>query len=435
MTSKTEILQALQFTGVYPKNPINSTGSARETITWQFAGTAAPTDFDLSYTGWTSFAAAEKSAFEVVLAHIETFLNVDFVEVAGDSDPDLNVGKVTLPGPTTGTGGYSFSSIGATIVEWDAFVVYDNTLDLSLGAQTSLLLHEMGHALGLKHPFSEPALPAGEDSHKYSVMAYDANPDNGQRSDAMMLYDTYALQDIWGAAGYLTGNTSYTGSRTDTVDTIWDTGGTDTFNAATRTGAVTLDLRQGEFSTFDSYPDVVIAYGVEIENAKGGSGSDTITGNMLDNLLLGRSGNDTLDSGGGDDRIRGGNGRDELIGRDGRDRLWGQNDDDTLSGGDGRDVLKGGSGNDTLNGDGGNDRLSGNQGADRFVFALHGDRDRISDFEDDLDQIQFIGLGAVSDVLAVASEVGGAVVFDFGGGDRLTVFNTTLVEVSDDIVI
>ncbi len=445
MTSQADIIEAMQFTFFHPFDPINTTGSGRETITWQFAGTSEPADLptDTTYSGWTAFEAAEKAAFKAVLAHIETFLNVDFVEVSSSSDPDLNVGKVTFPGTTAGYGGINYNFSGTTILSLDSYVLYDNSLDLSLDAYTNLLLHEMGHALGLKHPFSSPTLPAGEDSNKYTVMSYTENPDNGEFSDAMMLYDVLALQDIWGAADYHTGNSRYTGSRTDTVDTVWDTGGTDIFDAGAKTTDVTLDLRQGHFSMFGTYDDVVIAYGTKIENAKGGSGDDTIIGNTLANELNGGTGNDTLRGGGKGDTLKGGAGRDILDGGKGNDTLIGGGRGDTLKGGSGKDALRGdagndklrgGNGDDTLKGQAGNDKLWGNGGADRFVFGDGGGKDTIKDFQNNVDEIKITGHGSKSSILSKASNVSGDVVIDFGGGDILTILNTTVVEITDDIL-
>lgn len=445
MTTKTEILEAMQFSYINDKDPLNTSGNSRYTITYQYAGTSAPVDpaTNTVFSGWTNFTSGEKTAFEAALTHIESFLNVDFVEVSGSTDPDLDVGKVTLPGSTTGQGGNSISYFGSSISRWDAFVVYDNTEDLTADAQMNLLLHELGHALGLKHPFSTPALPAAEDSNKYSSMSYTDNPDNGMRSDALMLYDVYALQDIWGSVAYNTGDTTYTGSRTNTVDTVWDTGGTDHFDASALSTAVALDLHEGAFSTFGSYPDVVIAYGTKIEKATGGSAADTLTGNALANVLSGKGGNDAIKAGSGADSLKGGGGRDILNGQNGGDTLWGdqgydklygQNQNDTLYGGKGNDALFGGKGQDVLKGQAGNDKLTGGGGADRFVFARNGDKDRIRDFTNDVDEIKITGLGNKSQVLARASEISGDVVFDFGGGDVLTVLNTTIGQISDDIL-
>lgn len=427
MTPKSDILLALQFAHIVDKDPMNTTGDPRTTITWQYAGTSEPGDFPYKdvFSGWDIFAKAEEAAIETALAQIETFLNVDFVRVTGSIDPDLNIASVDIPGATAGYGGNAISFIGTEIVSYDSFVAFDNTLDLSSGGQFNLLLHELGHALGLKHPFSDPILPASEDNNKYTVMSYSANPDNAQLSDAMMLFDVYALQDIWGGATFQEGDSIYSGPRTKTVDTIWDTGGIDTFDASTKVNGVRLDLREGAFSVFDTYEDVVIAYGTQIENATGGAGADYITGNALRNVLKGMDGNDLITAGAKGDVLRGGKGNDILKGQGGRDKLFGEG---------GRDTLKGGRGNDVLNGQNGNDKLIGNQGADRFVFSKNGDKDIIRDFENDVDMIKITGLGTVEQILDKATEISGNVVFDFGNGDMLTVLNTTIIEVSDDLL-
>jgi len=103
-------------------------------------------------------------------------------------------------------------------------------------------------------------------------------------------------------------------------------------------------------------------------------------------LVLGRDGDDVIDSGsgddhlegeGGDDTLRGGPGADLLYGRFGDDRLDGGPGDDLLEGGRGDDRLVGGTGDDTLNGGLGSDRLSGGPGNDRLT-SVDGRRDRVS---------------------------------------------------------
>ena len=415
---------------------LNSTGSARYTFTYQFATTSAPADLPTSstYDGWTALSAAEKAAVEEAMAHIETFLNIDFVEVPGGADPDLNVGKVTLPGSTAGFGGMSFSSFGSTISRYDAYVVYDNTIDLTLG-QEALILHELGHALGLKHPFSAPVVPAGTDSNKFTIMSYTDNPDTGANAEVMMHYDILGLQDIWGAAAFNEGNTTYTGPRGVAVDTVWDSGGTDTFSAAGRTNAVTLDLREGAFSRFGTIDDVVIAYGVGIENAVGGRGGDRLTGNDLANTLKGALGADAILAGLGADVVRGGVGRDLLRGQGGNDRLNGDGGNDRLFGDLGRDVLKGAGGNDRLDGGKGNDTSTGGAGKDVFLFRAGGGKDKITDFQNDTDTLKFIGLGTLAEVQGAAAKVGANVVFTFDTGDTLTLLDARLGQVLDDILV
>ena len=118
---------------------------------------------------------------------------------------------------------------------------------------------------------------------------------------------------------------------------------------------------------------------------------------------------------------------------------------DRIRGGDGNDRLFGGAGDDRLFGDGGRDRLdggaqddvlSGGPGADTFVFRAGADT--ITDFRDDVDTIRLgdgFGLASVSQALAMGEEVGRDVVFDFAGGETLTVRGTSLAALADDLVV
>ena len=229
-----------------------------------------------------------------------------------------------------------------------------------------------------------------------------------------------------------------------------------------------------------------------LEAFRGGDGDDRVE--AVDARVRHR-----FEGGGGDDDLRGAGGDDELVGGSGDDRLYGRDGDDTLTGGTGADRLDGGRGTDTasyreaaarvvvdlrdadnegeaagdrfdevenlegsrhgdllfgddaanrLFGAGGNDRLYGRKGddvlkggtgADVFVFARNGDRDRVIDFENDLDTIQidrdFAGVSTAADALARARQVGADVVFDFGGGDVLTVEGVTKGQLVNDLVV
>ena len=431
MPSQSQIIEAMQFDMMFALDPINGTGAPRYQITYQFEA-SAPSDVT-GYSGWSAWSTAEKDALRDAIAHIETFLNVDFVEVTGQADADLALGLVSLPGSTAGMGGLGISMSGNTITRYDGFVVFDKTLDLT--TNTNLILHELGHALGLDHTFEGVPLPVAYDNNHYSVMSYTGDPISGGYNDAMMLYDLLALQDIWGAADYNTGNSTYTGPRTDTVDVIWDTGGKDTFDASARTNAVTLDLRAGEFSTFGAYEDVAIAYGVRIENATGGSGDDTLVGNGATNVLNGKGGADTIKGGRGGDELYGGASSDTLKGGGGKDTLKGGSGGDTLAGGGSKDDVYGGGGRDTLEGGSGSDNLWGQAGADTFRFLAGADRDIVRDFTDDVDTLLIVGMGNKAQVLAAADEAKGHVTFDFGGGDVLVVKNMTLDALENDLSV
>ncbi|MHA3976635.1 M10 family metallopeptidase C-terminal domain-containing protein [Halovulum sp. GXIMD14794] len=418
MLSQTEIIDGMQFTGINARNPINLTGAAPYVMTYQFADGIEPPDFWQNYFGWTPMSSAEKEAVRDALAHIETLINVDFVEVSGDFDPDMNFGKVSLGATTAGEGGSSYAWDGTnTITAYDAFAVFDNGIDIT--TDFSLILHEIGHALGLKHSFSAPTIPAEFENNKYTVMSYTANPDNGVDSTAMQLFDILALQDIWGAAENEAGDTTYSSPRNDTVDSIWDTGGTDVFDLSATSHGVEIDLREGAYSRFGTtHEDVSIAFGAVIENASGGSGRDVLIGNRSDNTLAGNSGNDILKGRGSNDSLNGGAGN------------------DILKGGSRADVLNGGAGNDKLFGQRGQDRMIGGEGSDKFVFGTGKGRDIIEDFEDDIDAVVLkkFGFANADEALALSSQQGDDLVFTFGGGDRLTVLNTSSAEIMDDLI-
>ncbi|WP_370570932.1 matrixin family metalloprotease [Phaeobacter sp. SYSU ZJ3003] len=187
MLSQAEIIKALQFARFYDSDPLNSTGAPRLEITYQYAGTQQPGDLptDTTYSGWRDFTTAEKANFEAALAHIESFLNVEFTEVSGEDDPDINVGAVTLSGNTSGYGGYGVSYYDTTITEWDGFVVFDESRDLSSADAMNLLLHELGHAMGLRHtrPGRQPAGGIRQQPLFHHVLHYQPDQRPGQRCD------------------------------------------------------------------------------------------------------------------------------------------------------------------------------------------------------------------------------------------------------------
>ncbi|NEO90632.1 MAG: calcium-binding protein [Moorea sp. SIO3G5] len=114
----------------------------------------------------------------------------------------------------------------------------------------------------------------------------------------------------------------------------------------------------------------------------GGSGNDTLNGGSQDDTLKGRAGDDILNGRGGNDRLEGEEDSDVLNGGEGNDTLIGGSGNDVLTGGPGpsfglslfevkqtsdHDFLDGGTGNDTLNGADGNDVLKGGAGDDSLL--------------------------------------------------------------------
>jgi len=220
-------------------------------------------------------------------------------------------------------------------------------------------LHEIGHSLGLSHPGSYNAGGTGtityaanaeflQDTRRYTVMSYFDADEDGSGTDHFgsdgllhyaqtpMLYDVAAIQAIYGAdLTTRSGNTTYgfnnnTGlnvydftKNTNPILTIWDGGGIDTLDLSGFSGTQRIDLNAGAYSDVGGYMtnNLAIAYNVTIENAIGGSGSDTITGNDANNKLNGGPGNDILFGGNGSDILHGGPGNDLLNGGPGADQF------------------------------------------------------------------------------------------------------------------
>jgi Ca2+-binding RTX toxin-like protein len=104
-----------------------------------------------------------------------------------------------------------------------------------------------------------------------------------------------------------------------------------------------LTVEGGAGGGTDEVRSIAATYtlGTNVENLTFiGSGDFTGTGNVLDNVITGGSGNDLLSGAAGNDAINGGAGNDTLNGDAGND---------ALNGGAGNDTINGGLGNDTIN--------------------------------------------------------------------------------------
>ncbi|WP_157961952.1 M10 family metallopeptidase C-terminal domain-containing protein [Acuticoccus kandeliae] len=266
------------------------------------------------------------------------------------------------------------------------------------------VLHEIAHALGLKHPDEAGPfgrLPSDIDGSEFSVMSNRAYPDADPAAglgidpsgyaETYMVYDIAALQHLYGANYSDRGDDRYVFNPATRVmqRTIWDGGGHDTYDFSRYITPVTIDLRPGRWSTTGQEAQLnrtealgtgataILANGAVhnallheeswrsgIEDARGGSAGDTITGNRLANTLDGRDGNDAIHAAEGPDTLAGGPGADTLSGGGGSDSMDGGEDADTLDGGSGDDTLAGGPGGDSLSGDGGSDSIDGGEDAD-----------------------------------------------------------------------
>ena len=260
-------------------------------------------------------------------------------------------------------------------------------------------IHEIGHAIGLSHPFDGSSftgntLSSSLDVMRNTVMSYTSFDRNravsfntyadltaanngtvlnnydyqnldsisigagnyfGASSDAIyaatpMVYDIATADHMYNSSGFTgdtrTGDNTYKyADKVMAIHTIVDGGGTDTIDASAVTNAdrsSTINLTPGAFSSIATYTraqqladvetaggataksnvesyfatldaladtgdaiytgqeNVAIAHYSLIENAIGGAGNDTITGNYANNRITGGGGNDTIDGGDGE---------------------------------------------------------------------------------------------------------------------------------------
>jgi len=250
------------------------------------------------------------------------------------------------------------SDVGGDAWFRNAGGMYDNPVLGNYAYHT--FMHELGHALGLEHPH-ESGMPLARDSMEYTVMSYrsyiGASTSSGYTNEtwsyaqSLMMLDIAAVQQMYGA-NFTTysGSTTYEWSPTtgemfiDGVGqgtpggnkifrTVWDGGGTDTYDFSNYGTNLKIDLRPGEWTTTSTaqlanltWSGTKLAIGnianallyngdvrSLIENAIGGTGQDTITGNQADNVLDGGAGNDTITGGIGNDVLIGGADSDTVI--------------------------------------------------------------------------------------------------------------------------
>lgn len=198
--------------------------------------------------------------------------------------------------------------------------------------------HELGHGLGLEHPFSDkdekPELADyGENWSNYTVMSNNSaslsdNEEEDVRPVSLMVDDVTAIQSLYGA-NYATrsGDTTYGFNSNTERDhlslktaedkptfTVWDGGGWDTLDFSKFSQNQTINLNAGSFSQVGGLlNNVSIAHGVTIEEAKGGKGKNILIGNNAFNVLRGGPNSDILFGGSGGAQMWGGKGANTFV--------------------------------------------------------------------------------------------------------------------------
>jgi hypothetical protein len=213
-------------------------------------------------TGQEGFTLAQQVAARTAFDYISKLTGIQFVETVNGTDAQIHLCNTDLQGSNV-TGlcswhsSYTYSGTNVVSYEADAYVYLDNVEWFSQnhnlnpgGYGYETLLHELGHALGLKHPFDDSIhLPASQDNTNNTLMSYTSV---GGAHSTYSQYDIAALNWLYGTDGLggALGINSTTGARY-----LTGTSGTDTL-----TGTAANDTLEG-----DGGNDMI----------DGGSGTDT----------------------------------------------------------------------------------------------------------------------------------------------------------------
>ena len=176
----------------------------------------------------------------------------------------------------------------------------------------------------------------------------------------------------------------------------------------------------------------IVSGGSERDVIKTYGGADEINGDGGDDVILSGDGHDIVYGGDNDDVIKTGLGNDTVYGGEGNDIIYGWRGDDELYGGAGDDVIRGDFDGDIIEGGAGNDRLVGAPGRDTFIFRDGFEEDRILDFTDRSDLLDFsqhTGVGSIDDLSI--TQVSTNVVITDGLGGRVVLADTDIADISE----
>ncbi|MBI5275333.1 MAG: M10 family metallopeptidase C-terminal domain-containing protein [Burkholderiales bacterium] len=271
--------------------------------------------------GFSQFTTAQKEAVRSILSKLQAELNIKFVEV---SDSYSSYGEMRFGNnEQLYSVGYAWVPNAGGDVEGDVWIdsLTPSNMNPTVGSYAyATLVHEIGHALGLKHPGNynagtiaqdEPGnyLGTAEDNTNYTIMSY-YDAAGGQPRDWFAMYDLLALKKLYGAdTTYNAGNTvhAFTNASGTKLSIIDDAAGSDTIDLSAVTVGATVDMRPGTFSSVGknglqgAVNNVSIDTATTIENLIGTSGNDVVLGNEAANRFTLGQGNNTADGNGGID--------------------------------------------------------------------------------------------------------------------------------------
>ena len=276
-TIKTTDLSHINYSGV-----ITTDALLDNSVNWNYLN---PTRTVLYYTFDTKnfddpklhssveiFNTTQQMATIEILQYVYSITGIKFEKVASGKNADIHFANTDLNGTSvTGLTNkiYSYTSSNNIVIKYtaDAYIYLDDVQwAKENGTPTAetrgyeTLLHEIGHALGLKHPFETPNKLAKDlDNTNNTVMSY---THKGDYKTEFQSYDLAALQWIYGGDGL---------------------GGA---------GNMSVTMTKPAQST---------------------TGADILIGTKNNDTINGLAGNDTIEGGKGNDKLTGGNGKDTFV--------------------------------------------------------------------------------------------------------------------------
>jgi serralysin len=291
--------------------------SSDKTFLYTFPDTIPEYDDDADRAiGWTSFSQIQQENAVKVLTYVETIIDVKFEETNNSSqfntismaynDQENSSGYARAPSKNSFTGNDVWLSNNDGPETWFNAKDYNSTLaEGTIGS--NVIVHELGHAFGLKHPFTKdgnisppPHLLGDEDHGKWTMMSYAETTAEYKHTYSPL--DIAALQYLYGVSETArTGNDTYVINE-NTYNFIWDGNGTDTINASALSQGTTVYLSEGYHGFVGPTKDekitavgqITVNFGTVIENLTGSNFDDKLYGNSANNNITGNNGNNSL---------------------------------------------------------------------------------------------------------------------------------------------
>ncbi|NHZ89807.1 DUF4214 domain-containing protein [Massilia sp. CCM 8733] len=231
---------------------------------------------EATQSGQTAFSASQQTHARAAFAALAAVTGITFTETANGLAADVHLASVNIAGASTSglcswSSSYSYSGSTVTMYDAQAYVYLDNVEFAASNANLSpgtngfqTLLHELGHMIGLKHPFEGGTnLAPGDDNTANTLLSYTSV--GGPYAD-FSPYDVAALKWLYGGDGlggalginssgggrYITG-TSFANTLTGTAanDRLEGDGGDDTLNGGGGTDTAVFRGNYGSYTVTD----------------------------------------------------------------------------------------------------------------------------------------------------------------------------------------